>query len=279
MRKDFYVECATEADAQSILREIDDARGSRWAEPQANAFGPTVVFAWNCDELSELEHLILGLPRLSYDQAVRAGYCLGYHRGRFALAAQKLEDARYILKSMKSTSSHPNFAAFRALYYGFIGGLYAAREAIQKSCNRIGGDAAVWWAAEKRRLKSSEPLLRQLDVDYQNEKHGDSRGVLILSCHSHHYIGPVFDTLSGEGPFNVYNRGTPEEFRLFVHAPGIVFKPYLKLDQMYLTVNGNSVAEMDLTGQLQELFNLHWNLLVTCRERFDANEKHRLFSW
>lgn len=266
MRKDFYVEVPTADEATRILSEIEKRKGTKWAEPISSPFKREVVFGWNNDELATCEDLITGLRRLSLDEALKRDYEIDYHRGRFAHASRKLEEARFMLDAIENSVQSINFPATRALFYGFQSAIYSTREALKRSCRKSGDEARRWWKDVETVIKGHEPFIQFMHVDYNRDKHGENSGLLSPSVFLYSYEGPAVDVLSGEGVYKIEERGTPRERRVFAKnveadmSVRILFEPQV--------VKGVDVDPLPIEKKLLHVLQYYEEILVEAKTQF-----------
>lgn len=267
MKMDFYVEFESIENAKKTIKEINERLGETWAEPKRHPFKESAIFGWNLSYLTTCEDLLNGLHRLTEKEAAKRGYAMGYHQGRFHQAAQKLEDAAFILDAMKSAVGTPNLPAFRSLFYGFQAAIYGTVNALRGSCQELGGYAGQWWKTKNKTLKA-EDFIQTLIVDYNTDKHGSYTGLLSARIRFFGYMGPTPDIISGEGVFSIIQRGTSRERRIFHSGASCEFEPYLRLNEMKLA--GNDLNGLPLTDQLEWVLWYFQDLLYEAKSLFDA---------
>lgn len=268
MRTDFYAVFEDEVGAAEVLRKVEDALGEKWADPVIHPFESTRLIPWNVAYLSEHEILIHGRERMRVDEATKRGFDIGFHKGKFAQAARKIEEARFTLELLPSALSVPNFPACRALFYGIQSSIYSAREAIKRSCGLVGDDGRKWWAQKEKELKCNEPLFQALHIDYNRDKHGEASGILIPTLKLRSYEGPAPDIISGEGVFIVENKGSIEAQRVFHRA--IDASMELRLDLDLLNVANVGVATNSVEATLKRQISYFETLIKDAREKFGA---------
>jgi hypothetical protein len=266
MRKDFYVEVPTLEAADTILNEIEQRMGEKWEHPNQNPFSSRTIFSWNTEHLSGCEDLIDGLPRLTLDEAMKKDYGIGFHQGKFSQASRKLEEARFLIPAIINARESINFSATRALFYAFQSSIYSTREALKKSCRKIGHEARDWWENKERSIKKSEPLLQRLHVDYNREKHGEASGLLKPVLMMYEYAGPLPDVISGEGIFTIIDRGTLRQRRVF-HT-GAVAKLSIELLVEKQILSGEDISNASIEQKLEMIVSYFENILWEARETF-----------
>jgi len=267
MKKDFYVEFDLVEDAIKLLDEINERLGERWDEPRRHPFEKSAIIAWNLSYLANCEELLDGLNKLTLQDATKRGYAMGYHKGKFHQASQKLEDAAFVLDAMKTVTATPNLPAFRSLFYGFQAAIYGTINALRGSCQKVGGDACKWWKTKNKTLKD-EAFLQSLLIDYNTDKHGSYTGLLTARVKLFEYKGPAPDIISGEGAFSIQNRGTPRERRTFHSGTSCEFEPYLQLDRIEL--DGTDLKGLPLTDQLEFVLWYFQDMLYEAKANFDT---------
>jgi len=267
MKKDFYVEFDVVEDAIEALYEINKRLGGKWDEPRWHPFEGSAIIAWNLSHLAECEDLLDGRKRMTLQDATKRGYAMGYHKGKFHQASQKLEDAGFVLDAMKTAVETPNLPAFRALFYGFQAAIYGTINALRGGCNKLGGDAKKWWAAKNKTLKA-EAFLQTLHIDYNSDKHGSYTGLLSARVKLFGYKGPAPDIISGEGAFSIIERGTPRERRVFHSGASCEFEPYLQIEKIEL--DGTDLGALPLTDQLEFVLWYFQDMLFEAKSKFDG---------
>jgi hypothetical protein len=253
MKKDFYVRFLSVAEAEHTLSEIQAKIGERWADPTPNMTGASCVIPWNSEYLAGLEDLVAGRPRLRADEAMKQGFTLGYHKGRFAQAANKIEDAHFILDALERLYGLADFPTVRTLYYGYQSSLYGARQAIGERCKPRRSEAGEWWAEVDKKLRK-EPLIDAMDVDYQRDKHGQASAFLRPKLNWAGSVLPV-DVISGEGAYQIVNRGTLRERRRFVPlAPPSTLE--VSFDVRSEIVRGNDLSSLPFPAKLRVIIEV-----------------------
>jgi hypothetical protein len=268
MRKDFYLELSSEAEALRTLTEIDRlvGGGDRWSEPIHHPYSSFRLIPWNLGSLQSCSHLLENRKRLTPDQALRKGYDIGFHRGKFSQASRKIEEARHILELMPLALSVPNFAACRALFYGFQSSVYATREALKASCGRIGGDAQKWWKATEAEIRKSEPFIHFLHVDYNTDKHGEASGMLSPSLKLYGYKGLAPDVVSAEGVFKIENKGSARERRVFL--PNIQCEMTVNIAFDPQIIGGQDVTNLPLTEKMAKASDFMEEIVAKAKSKF-----------
>lgn len=266
MEKHFYVECANAELADKLLGAIAGVLGEIWAEPVTHPFEKSRLVPWNIDYLRECENFIGNEKRLSIDQAVKAGYNVGFHRGKFAQAKRKIEEARLTLDLLPAALAVPNFPACRALFYGIQSSLYSTREALKRSCKRIGGPAGEWWQATEADIVKNEPFIQFLHIDYNRDKHGEASGVLVPSIKLYRYAGPKPDMISGEGIFMIENKGSANPRRQFFANAECEMS--IRIDFPNQIIGGRDVSAFPITDKLGRVIAHLEQLVVEADERF-----------
>ncbi len=109
-----------------------------WTDANLHPFDKRALVPWNDDYLNQYDHLITPIEKISQDEALDQGFLFGRLRGPFAHARAKLEEAQLLQSALVEASSIPNFPVYRALFFGFLSATYALKEALRKSCNRLG---------------------------------------------------------------------------------------------------------------------------------------------
>ncbi|MBV5324393.1 MAG: hypothetical protein J0626_03520, partial [Rhodospirillaceae bacterium] len=242
--------------------------GEKWADPTLHPFDVTRLVPWNTDYLKGCDELLDKRKRLTLDQALKAGYDIGFHKGKFSQADRKIEEARFTLEMMPTALAVPNFSACRALFYGFQSSIYSTREALKRSCRRIGHPADQWWKATEDKIVKDEPFIQFLHIDYNRDKHGEASGLLIPSIKKYSYIGPLPDVFSGEGVFKIENRGTVEERRVFFPNPNCEMS--IRIDFANQTVAGADVSALPFVEKLTKITEYFERLVREAKAQFAA---------
>lgn len=268
MKKDFYVVLEDEADALDLLRTMEEGLGEKWSDPITHPFENTRLVPWVVGYLSDYEALIKGRERIGLDEAMKRGFDIGFHTGKFAQAARKIEEARFTLELFPAALAVPNFPACRALFYGIQSSIYSARQALEKSCKRIGQNGEEWWKEKKSELKTNEPLFEKLHVDYNRDKHGEASGLLIPKLKLFSYRGPRPDIISGEGVFIIENNGSIDARRVFYDSADAQME--LQLDPNQLEASGRDTAAEPVPKILARQIGYFEALVKEARKTFEA---------
>jgi hypothetical protein len=268
MKTDFYLLFPNRADAASALAKIDATldNGDKWGESISHPFDASCLVPWNIDYLKNCEELVDKRKRLTFDQALKAGYDIGFHRGKFSQADRKIEEARFILEMVPVALSVPNFSACRALFYGFQSSIYSTREALKRSCRRIGHPANQWWKVRERQIVENEPFIQFLHIDYNRDKHGEPSGLLVPSIDFYGYKGPQPDMVSGEGVFRIENKGTIAERREFLPNPDCDMA--IRIEFEHQIIEGVDVSALPLADKLSKVLEYFDKLLIEVKTRF-----------
>jgi len=265
MKKEFFVEFLNADAAQKILNKIAARIGDTWDVPNVHPFEGTALFSWNTEQLRACEDLLQGQKALNLQEARKAGYTFGFHRGKFHQASQKIEDACFILDEMKRLMTAPNLPAYRSLYYGLWSALYGAITALAGSFQRIGGDAKRWWEATNSALKK-EKSIQLLLSDYHADKHGHATSLLSSTLRMHEYFGQPVDVISGEGAYRIQNRGTPRERRVFSVDGVYELTPLVQLEEFKIC--GLDISSLPLNDQLEFVIWHFQDILHNAKTQF-----------
>lgn len=266
MKTDFYVQFPNEAETLSALAKIDAALGNKWADSTIHPFDASRLVPWNVDYLKDCAEVLDKRKRLTFDQALKAGYDIGFHRGKFSQADRKIEEARFILEMIPAALTVPNFSACRALFYGFQSSIYSTREALKRSCRRIGHPADQWWKAVEDKIVKNEPFIQFLHIDYNRDKHGEASGLLIPSLRQYGYKGPLPDVLSGEGVFKIENKGTIKERRVFLPNPDCEMS--IRIEFAGQIIEGTDVSSLPFVDKLSKIVGYFEKLLIDAKTQF-----------
>ncbi len=265
-----YILLPSENEARSLIERIDLARGSdHWAEPNVNPFDGRALVPWNDGYLAEQSALIEGLETITFDEAQVQGWAFGYFAGRFAKARVKLEEAQHIRVTLDTFDHKPNYAAYRALFFGLLSSLYGVKEALRQSCKMLGKDTSTWWDAKFEEIRA-DPLLR-LFYDLNNsDKHSISSPLLRprMKLYGYKGLAPQDLVISGEGAFIAVDKGTARERRVFFDGADATFEFYL--DVSSLTHKGQDVSGAGLKVLLDMAIVHYEDLVFEARRTFDG---------
>lgn len=268
MKKDFYVVLQDESEASFLLRKIEEGLGDKWADPITHPFESTRLVPWNVSHLSDYEALINERERIGLDAAMKRGFDIGFHSGKFSQAARKVEEARFTLELFPAALEVPNFPACRALFYGIQSSIYSARVALKKSCTLIGEDGDKWWKQKISDLKTNEPLFEALHIDYNRDKHGEASGLLIPKLMLFSHKDPRPDVISGEGVFMIENKGSIDARRVFYYAADASME--IRLDLIQLGISGGDAAAKSVPELLACQIGYFETLIKEARMKFEA---------
>jgi len=264
-----YILLSNESEGRALIDRIDQARGAdHWAEPNINPFDGRTLVPWNDEYLAEQSALIDGMETLTFDDAQDQGWAFGYFTGRFAKARVKLEEAQHIRVTLDAFDRNPNYAAYRALFFGLLSSLYGVKEALRQSSKKLGKEALAWWDAKFEEIKA-DPLL-SLFYDLNNsDKHSISSPFLRPRMNLYGYKGPAPPGLivSGEGVFIAVNIGTARERRVFFDGADAAFEVYL--DVPTLSHKGQDVSDAGLKALLDMAIAHYEELVFEARRTFD----------
>lgn len=254
-------------DAEPIAKLANDHVKGKWADLVSNSFDERVALPWDEVQLKDLSYLVVGRRMLSRDESFRAGFPVGFHKGKFALAAQKLEEGEAILEMLPLAVRNVNFSAAKSLIYGFAAQLYATEESFEWSCKRTSPEAFVWWKKEKKKLHA-EKFIDGLIMNYNREKHGEQNGFLSsrLKLFKANFPGPL--VISGEGCYRVIDEGTKRIRRVFVQADmdGAL---ELSFDFEKVSLLGVEYQSSDVFPLLQQTHARFFQTLVEARTLYD----------
>jgi len=186
-----------------------------WAYPKVHPFDGRACVPWNDSYLAHYKHLLMGLAQISQVDAEKLGFTFGRLQGPFAHARAKLEEAQLLLEALQAAAPLPNFPVYSALFFGFLGATYAVKEALCKSCKRLGSDAYAWYEVQFQQLKQDPVVSAFYELNNQN-KHEPKN----LPLHSalqmrdtRVFGGPpgAKVVMSNEGIFGVVDEGSVKE--------------------------------------------------------------------
>lgn len=219
MRSDRYLYFSPAANASSFLDLLHKAMQHQdiWAEPNTHPFEDKALVPWNDDYLAKYNYLIESVEQISPEQARSEGFIFGRIKGPFAHARAKLEEAQLLQEALTSTTPLPNFSVYRALFFGFLSSTYALKEALRKSCKRLGSKAESWFEEQFQRLKANSLVWAFYQMNNDN-KHGPDDLPLRSYLRQLEPLqitggptGKVRVVMSNEGIFGVQNEGTDRE--------------------------------------------------------------------
>lgn len=264
-----YILLSNENDARALIGQIDQAHGSdHWADPNVNPFDGRALVPWNDQYLADQSSLIHGMETLTFDEAQDQGWSFGYFAGRFAKARVKLEEAQHIRFTLDAFDRNPNYAAYRALFFGLLSSLYGVKEALRQSTKKLGKEAQSWWDGKFEEIKADPMLWLFYDLN-NSDKHSISSPFLRPRMNLYGYKGPAPSGLiiSGEGVFVAVDKGTPRERRVFFDGAEATFEVYL--DVPALIHKGQDVSGVGLKGQLDMAISHYEDLVFEARRTFD----------
>ena len=218
MNIDRYLIFESEKSAVQFLDQLHREMRHKevWAEVNVHPFEKHAVVPWSDDYLTQYSHLIKDVAQISQEQAEQQGFLFGRLKGPFAHARAKLEEAQLLQEALAEASPLPNFPVYRALFFGFLSATYALKEALRKSCKRLGSDAEVWFESQFKQLKDDPLVWAFFQLNNQNKHEPDSlplRSMLLRMGASHIYGGPpgVQVFMSSEGIIGIVHGGTSRE--------------------------------------------------------------------
>ena len=264
-----YILLSSENEGRALIERIDQARETdHWAEPNINPFDARALVPWNDDYLAEQSGLIDGMETLTFDEAQDQGWAFGYFTGRFVKARVKLEEAQHIRVTLDAFDRNPNYAAYRALFFGLLSSLYGVKEALRQSCKKLGKETLTWWDAKFEEIKA-DPLLWLFYNMNNSDKHSISSPFLRPRMNLYGYKGPAPPGLiiSGEGVFVAVDKGTARERRVFFDGAEAAFEVYL--DVSALSHKGQDVSGIGLKAQLDIVIAHYEDLVFEARQTFD----------
>lgn len=267
MKTDFYLVFPDIDSANAFIGVVDERIGEHWAEAKINRFDGKALVAWNEQYLSKVNSLINGIERLSYTEADESGWNLGFHKGKFAKSKTKLEDAIFARESLDMFDHYPNFPAYRAVFFGILSSLYGVKEGLKKVCKKIGEDATLWWEKKFEEIKNDDLLYLFYDT-HNADKHGLEVGFLTPNMELYKYGTTMPEIISGEGAFNVINRGTSKERRVFHTGITADFSCYHRTKNLFH--KGDDVSELPLKEQIDLVISHYQELVWEAKGKFDV---------
>lgn len=216
MRVDRYLVFPDIASALAFSAALDEAYGGAWDVPNVHPLDGRALIRWNDAHLAQYADMLLGVTQISPEEAEPEGWLFGRHRGPFAHAKAKLEEAQLLQSALRDLDKIPNFPVYRAMFFGFLGATYALKESLCKTCRALGVDATEWYEIQFGILKS-DPVLGAFYKLNNRNKH--ESGPLPLRS----YLSSLASTsvgappsgarlrISHEGVFVILEEGTPRE--------------------------------------------------------------------
>lgn len=186
-----------------------------WAEVNVHPFDRRAVIPWNDDYLARYSHLTEGIETVSQEQAEQQGFLFGRLKGPFAHARAKLEEAQLLQEALMDASNLPNFPVYRSIFFGFLSATYALKEALRKSCKRLGNEADTWFEDQFSRLKSDPVVWAFFKLNNANKHEPDELPLRSYLQMRNMRVsgGPpgVQLVISNEGLIGILNAGTSQE--------------------------------------------------------------------
>jgi len=186
-----------------------------WANPNVHPFDGRAIIPWNDNYLADFSNLLADIEQSTLDDAREQGWTFGRLTGPFAHARAKLEEAQLLQEALGQATPLPNFPVYRALFFGFSSATYAVKEAVRRSCKRIGNEAEAWFEGQFQRLKSDPVVWGFYQLNNAN-KHEPSDLPLrsYLRQRSVGVSGGPFGVrvvMSNDGILGIVNEGTAQE--------------------------------------------------------------------
>ncbi|MGB3417588.1 MAG: hypothetical protein WBA36_13010 [Mesorhizobium sp.] len=144
--------------------------------------------------------------------------------------------------------------------------IYSVREALGRSCRRIGSPADAWWKGVERNIVKNEPFIQFLHVDYNRDKHGEGSGVLVPSIDMGAYSGAAPDMISGEGVFTIQHKGSINRRRVFFPAPNC--KMTIRLEFEKQVIRGHDIGSLSFVEKLNMIIEYYEDLIKDAKVRF-----------
>jgi hypothetical protein len=217
MKIDKYLAFSTADSAKEFLGRLHAAMQHRetWAEPNVHPFENRALVPWHDGYLAQHSNLIEGVEQLSLEQARDQGFIFGRLKGPFAHAQAKLEEAQLLQEALAGATPLPNFPVYRALFFGFLSATYALKEALRKSCKRLGGEAEAWFEDQFQRLKADPVVWAFYQMNNENKHQPDDLPLRsYLQMRSLRVAGGpqgVRVVMSNEGIIGILHEGTSRE--------------------------------------------------------------------
>lgn len=252
MKRDFYVLFSSIEEATAFSTQIAKRLpqlGPVWDEPRLHPTENRALIAWNETVLAPVADLLEGRQKVSEREAVAQGWIFhAYFRGTFAAARAKLEDAQLIADAMRDMADAGNFAAWRALFSGFLASLYALKNSLWKTSDRLGSQQSFWWSEKFKDIKS-DPIVSALYNLNNSIKHEPRVVSPIESARIFQFANNEIGAsplLSREGAHRIVGRGTARERRIPTAGAQIQVQLVLHDEKGNLLGDANHVLERAL---------------------------------
>lgn len=268
MQIDRYVLFSDINAATDFVAELDAARGATdvWDIPTEHPFDERALIGWCDDYLEAHATMLVGRDTIRPEEARSQGW--HFHpifKGSFAKARLKLEEAQFVLDGLKLVQTETNFPAYSALYYSFLSALYSVKEALKKTCERLGRKEKQWWESQYRRIQD-DPIVNYFYKLNNDQKHGVNSSPLQVSAKMFAAALPAFPgqvMISAEGAFGIVHAGSARERRI----------PLAGLDSqmtVQLLADDGSVLG-DAVSLSEGVLRFYEDMTFDARQQFDRN--------
>lgn len=268
MQIDRYVLFTDINAATDFVAELDTARGATdvWDIPTEHPFDERALIGWCDDYLEAHATMLVGRDTIRPEEALSQGW--HFHpifKGSFAKARLKLEEAQFVLDGLKLVQTDTNFPAYSALFYSFLSALYSVKEALKKTCERLGGEEKRWWESQYRRIQD-DPIVNYFYKLNNDQKHGVNSSPLQVSAKMFGAALPAFPgqvMISAEGAFGIVHAGSARERR--IPLAGLDSQMTVQLLADDGSVLGDAVSLSDGVLRFYE------DMTFDARQQFDRN--------
>lgn len=258
--------------AEKFLDQLHTSMQHRevWSEVNSHPFEKRALVPWSDDYLAQYSHLIEDIEQISQEQAEQQGFLFGRLKGPFAHARAKLEEAQLLQEALVKASPLPNFPVYRALFLGFLNATYALKEALRKSCKRLGPDADDWFESQFQRLKDDPLVWAFFQLNNANKHEPDTLPLRsYLQMRSLRVTGGppgVQLVMSNEGVIGILHAGTSLE--RVVSLAGVADVSWqVVIDMPDCGISGPA------TPMTEQVLSFYEKLVFEARQRFGGEAK------
>lgn len=268
VQKDRYVLFSDINAAADFVALLDAARGATdvWDLPTEHPFDDRALIAWCDGYLEAYAYMLVGRDTITPEEARSQGW--HFHpifKGSFAKARLKLEEAQFILDGLKLAQTQPNFPAYSALYYSFLSALYSVKEALRKTCEKLGNEEKQWWEGQFQKLKG-DPIVNYFYNLNNDQKHGVNSSPLRVDAKIYEVTLPAFPgqvMMSAEGAFGIVYAGTARERR--IHLTGLDSRMTVQL------LAGDGSVLGDAVSLSEGVLRFYEDMTFDARQQFDKS--------
>ena len=186
------------AAATQAIADIDARMGFNILNPNTITWGHAIEHPCASDalipydpvRLAACSEAFVNVRELNEEQAIQAGWYLGYFRGRYAKAKGKVEEIQYLFDTLRAEYGYKPFPYIKALLFGFTSGCYSIKETLRKlsspnSCNKATRAHEEWWQQKFNAEINREGELLQYFYRMNNaDKHNFQVPLRSIGCYS-----------------------------------------------------------------------------------------------